>query len=131
MENYPQSVSINMQPYSKNGPGSSAAAFDPTTTPFAQPDPVPMPIPMPRDFVLWSLFNTIFCNAFCLGFVALIYSIKSRDRTIAQDPVAATGYGRTAKILNAIALCLGVAVTILCIVLFYQYFSILQQYKQP
>ena len=28
------------------------------------------------DHVVWSLFNTIFLNSFCLGFVAFVYSVK-------------------------------------------------------
>uniref|UniRef100_A0A674JCQ9 Uncharacterized protein n=1 Tax=Terrapene triunguis TaxID=2587831 RepID=A0A674JCQ9_9SAUR len=32
--------------------------------------------PPPRDFVLWSLFNTVFCNVCCLGFLALVFSFK-------------------------------------------------------
>ena len=28
------------------------------------------------DHVVWSLFNTIFLNWFCLGFVAFVYSVK-------------------------------------------------------
>jgi len=74
MEGYPQSVSINMQPYSRNGAGAPAAAFGPATTSLAQPQPVASP----RDFVVWSFFNAMFCNPFCLGFMALVYSVKVR-----------------------------------------------------
>ncbi|NXW22814.1 IFM5 protein, partial [Circaetus pectoralis] len=77
MENFPQSVSINMQPYSRNGAGSLATAFGPTITSFVQPEPVPNA----QDFVLWSFFNTMFGNFFCLGFVALIFSIKVRQKS--------------------------------------------------
>uniref|UniRef100_A0A8D0FSZ6 Uncharacterized protein n=1 Tax=Strix occidentalis caurina TaxID=311401 RepID=A0A8D0FSZ6_STROC len=61
MENYPPSTSINTQPYGRNGAGSPAT-----------------PVPNPQDFVLWSFFNTVFFNAFCLGFIALIFSVKVR-----------------------------------------------------
>ncbi|GAB0189552.1 dispanin subfamily A member 2b-like [Grus americana] len=113
MENFPQSVSINMQPYGGNGAGSPATAFGPTVTSFVRPEPVPSP----PDFVLWSFFNAMFCNPFCLGFIALIFSVKARDRKIARDPAAAGTYGRTAKHLNVAALCLGIVFTIIGIVL--------------
>ncbi|KAI4531022.1 hypothetical protein MG293_018880 [Ovis ammon polii] len=32
------------------------------------------------DHIVWSLFNTIFMNWCCLGFVAFAYSVESRDR---------------------------------------------------
>uniref|UniRef100_A0A8C8E9G5 IFM5 protein n=1 Tax=Otus sunia TaxID=257818 RepID=A0A8C8E9G5_9STRI len=74
MENYPPSTCINTQPYGRNGGGSPATAFGPTITSFVRPEPVPNP----QDFVLWSFFNTVFFNAFCLGFIALIFSVKVR-----------------------------------------------------
>ncbi|XP_042693196.1 interferon-induced transmembrane protein 2-like [Centrocercus urophasianus] len=105
MQSYPQHTSIDMPPYGQNVI---------TTVPIS-------PQPPPKDFVLWSLFNFVLCNAFCLGFCALSYSIKSRDRIIAKDFVGATSYGRTAKILNIAALCVGLFVTILSIVLVFLY----------
>ncbi|KAG5197070.1 hypothetical protein JEQ12_010524 [Ovis aries] len=35
------------------------------------------------DHIVWSLFNTIFMNWCCLGFVAFAYSVESRDRKMA------------------------------------------------
>lgn len=32
--------------------------------------------PPMRDHVIWSLFNTLFMNWCCLGFVAFAYSVK-------------------------------------------------------
>ncbi|XP_063188316.1 interferon-induced transmembrane protein 1-like [Chroicocephalus ridibundus] len=122
MQSYPQSVSINMQPHGWNGAGSPATAFGPTITSFVQPQPVPNP----QDFVLWSFFNAMFCNPFCLGFIALIFSIKSRDGKIAHDPAAASSYGRTAKHLNIAALCLGIVGTIICIVVLVMYYNSLR-----
>lgn len=58
----------------------------------------------PRDYEVWSLFNFVFLNCCCLGFVALLYSIKSRDRKIAGDIEKAHHYGRKAKSLNTAAL---------------------------
>ncbi|XP_074004734.1 interferon-induced transmembrane protein 1-like [Numenius arquata] len=122
MESHPQSVSVNMEPYSWNRAGSPSTAFGPTVTSFVQPQPVPNP----QDFVLWSFFNAIYCNPFCLGFIALVFSIKSRDMKMAHDPAAAGSYGRTAKYLNIAALCLGIVVTIISIVVLVTYFNSLQ-----
>ncbi|NXT93765.1 IFM3 protein, partial [Anhinga rufa] len=94
-----------------------ATAFSPTITTFVQPQP----IPNPQDFVLWSLFNAMFCNPFCLGFIALIFSIKARDGKIAKDLAAAGSYGRMAKHLNIAALCLSIAATVVGIVLLVVY----------
>ncbi|NXX63474.1 IFM3 protein, partial [Scopus umbretta] len=99
-----------------------ATAFGPAITSFVQPEPVPSP----QDFVLWSFFNTMFCNPFCLGFIALVFSIKARDRKVAQDPATAGSYGRTAKHLNIAALSVGIVVTIICLVLLILYYNVLQ-----
>lgn len=29
-----------------------------------------------RDYVTWSIFNTMFMNICCLGFIAYVYSVK-------------------------------------------------------
>ncbi|NWW53983.1 IFM3 protein, partial [Pedionomus torquatus] len=89
-----------------------APASGPTITPLAQWQPVRKP----QDFVLWSLFNAMYCNPFCLGFIALVFSVKARDRRTANDAASATSYGRTAKRLNIAALCLGILMTIIFIV---------------
>ncbi|NWI25934.1 IFM3 protein, partial [Sula dactylatra] len=79
------------------------------------------PVPSPQDFVLWSFFNTMFCNPFCLGFIALVFSVKARDKKIDKDLAAADSYGRMAKHLNIAALCLGIVATIVCIALLFMY----------
>ncbi|EOA93864.1 14 kDa transmembrane protein, partial [Anas platyrhynchos] len=84
---------------------------------FGQTEPTPVSTPPPKDFVLWSFFNAMYCNPFCLGFLALVFSIKARDRTVANDPMAANSYGRTARSLNIAALCLGIVGTIILVVI--------------
>lgn len=37
--------------------------------------------PPPRDYLVWSLCNTLYVNFCCLGFMALLYSIKVRSRS--------------------------------------------------
>ncbi|XP_039724639.1 interferon-induced transmembrane protein 3-like [Pteropus medius] len=64
------------------------------------------------DHVVWSLFNTLFFNPCCLGFVAFAYSVKSRDRKMVGDVIGAKSYASTAKCLNIWALVLGLLVII-------------------
>ncbi|XP_061263604.1 interferon-induced transmembrane protein 1-like [Bos javanicus] len=69
------------------------------------------------DHIVWSLFNTVFLNWCCLGFVAFAYSVKSRDRKMVGDITGAQSYASTAKCLNIWALVLGIFLTIGLIVL--------------
>ncbi|XP_070283226.1 interferon-induced transmembrane protein 3-like [Myotis yumanensis] len=74
------------------------------------------------DHIVWSLFNTLFFNPCCLGFVAFAYSVKSRDRKMVGDVMGARSYASTAKCLNIWALVLGLLVTlgvIIAVVAFY------------
>ncbi|XP_035954138.1 interferon-induced transmembrane protein 3-like [Halichoerus grypus] len=70
-----------------------------------------------RDHIVWSLFNTIFMNWCCLGFVAFAYSVKSRDRKMVGDMIGAQTYASTAKCLNIWALVLGLLLTIMFIII--------------
>uniref|UniRef100_A0A2K6AUW5 Interferon-induced transmembrane protein 3 n=1 Tax=Macaca nemestrina TaxID=9545 RepID=A0A2K6AUW5_MACNE len=69
------------------------------------------------DHVVWSLFNTLFMNPCCLGFIAFTYSVKSRDRKMVGNLTGAQAYASTAKCLNIWALILGILMTILLIVI--------------
>uniref|UniRef100_A0A2R8P1E6 Interferon-induced transmembrane protein 3 n=2 Tax=Callithrix jacchus TaxID=9483 RepID=A0A2R8P1E6_CALJA len=69
------------------------------------------------DHVVWSLFNTLFMNSCCLGFIAFAYSVKSRDRKMVGDLTGAQAYSSTAKCLNIWALILGIITTILLIII--------------
>ncbi|XP_060016890.1 interferon-induced transmembrane protein 3-like [Lagenorhynchus albirostris] len=70
------------------------------------------------DHIVWSLFNTIFMNWCCLGFVAFAYSVKSRDRKMVGDVTGAQSYASTAKCLNICALVLGILLITVFIVVF-------------
>lgn len=70
------------------------------------------------DHVVWSLFNTVFMNWCCLGFVAFAYSVKSRDRKMVGDMTGAQTYASTAKCLNICALVMGLLMTTTFIILF-------------
>ncbi|XP_065695273.1 interferon-induced transmembrane protein 5 [Patagioenas fasciata] len=63
-------------------------------------NPVPPP---PRDHLVWSIFNTIYMNFCCLGFVALAFSVKARDRRAAGDVEAARQFSSRARCYNALA----------------------------
>lgn len=43
--------------------------------------------PPPRDYLVWSLCNTLYVNFCCLGFMALLYSIKVRSRSHSSMPL--------------------------------------------
>ncbi|XP_043561661.1 dispanin subfamily A member 2b-like [Chiloscyllium plagiosum] len=66
-----------------------------------------------RDHFLWSIFNFAFMNFCCLGFVALAFSVKSRDRKVVGDVEGARHYGSTARTLNIVI----AVIATLCIVL--------------
>ncbi|XP_020039060.1 interferon-induced transmembrane protein 5 [Castor canadensis] len=61
------------------------------------------PCPKPRDHLLWSIFSTIYLNLCCLGFLALVHSVKARDQKVAGDLEAARRYGSKAKCYNILA----------------------------
>ncbi|NXD73484.1 IFM1 protein, partial [Eolophus roseicapillus] len=78
--------------------------------------PVEPPLePPPRDHLLWSICTTLYANVCCLGFMALVYSVKSRDRKVLGDYSGALSYGSTAKQLNITALVLYIVLLALSI----------------
>ncbi|XP_060694953.1 dispanin subfamily A member 2b-like [Hemiscyllium ocellatum] len=72
-----------------------------------------------RDHFLWSIFNFAFMNFCCLGFVAMVFSVKSRDRKVVGDPEGARHYASTARALNIAATVLTVLVLIIGIVVIF------------
>nr|XP_044990504.1 interferon-induced transmembrane protein 1-like [Jaculus jaculus] len=80
-------------------------------------------INMPReisgpDHVVWSLFNTLFMNFCCLGFIAYAYSVKSRDRKMVGDMSGAKAYASTAKCLNICALAFTIILAVIVIIIY-------------
>ncbi|EHH14462.1 hypothetical protein EGK_00390 [Macaca mulatta] len=55
-------------------------------------------------------------NYCCLGFIAVTYSMKSRDGKMVGNPTGDQAYASTAKRLNVWALVLGILLSILLIV---------------
>ncbi|EDM11954.1 rCG47484, isoform CRA_a [Rattus norvegicus] len=92
------------------GPHTSNSA---TTTTINMPAEISTP-----DHVVWSLFNTLFMNFCCLGFIAYSYSVKSRDRKMVGDVTGAKTYASTAKCLNISSVIFTILMAILTIILY-------------
>ncbi|NWV41933.1 IFM1 protein, partial [Grantiella picta] len=69
----------------------------------------------PRDHLVWSLFTTLYCNFCCLGLLAFVFSVKSRDRKVLGDYSGAQSYSSTAKWLNVTALVINILIVIIVI----------------
>lgn len=74
---------------------------------------------LPSDHIVWSAFHFIYCNPLCLGLVAFIYSIKSRDRKLAGDYIGARSHASTARCLNILALFVTLLITALVFIQIY------------
>ncbi|XP_019402783.1 PREDICTED: dispanin subfamily A member 2b-like [Crocodylus porosus] len=88
-------------------------------------------LPPPRDHLVWSIFNTLYMNFCCLGFFALAFSVKARDRKVLGDYSGAGSYGSTAKCLNITALILSLLFFILIIILVATGVIVLANLSQP
>ncbi|XP_063293613.1 dispanin subfamily A member 2b-like [Pelobates fuscus] len=75
--------------------------------------PVGPPI---RDHLAWSIFNMVYMNVFCLGLLALVYSVRSRDRKLNGDVGGAKSYGLTSRSLNIAATVLSLLVLLIIII---------------
>ncbi|NWX30855.1 IFM1 protein, partial [Notiomystis cincta] len=80
-----------------------------TTVPMEEP---PRP---PRDHLVWSLFTTLYGNFCCLGLLAFVFSVKSRDRKVLGDYSGALSYGSTARCLNITALVINIIIVVIVI----------------
>ncbi|NXE00579.1 IFM1 protein, partial [Chaetorhynchus papuensis] len=75
----------------------------------------PQPPEPPRDHLVWSLFTTVYGNFCCLGLLAFVFSVKSRDRKVLGDYSGALSYGSTAKYLNITALVINIVIVIIVV----------------
>ncbi|XP_045433795.1 interferon-induced transmembrane protein 1-like [Pipistrellus kuhlii] len=73
------------------------------------------------DHIVCSLFNILFFNPCCLGFLAFAYSVKSRDQRMVGDVTGAQSYAAIANCLNIWATILGILITVGLIVLLTRY----------
>lgn len=56
-----------------------------------------------KDRIVWSLFNLVHCNPCCLGLVAVLHSVRARDKKMVGDVEGARAEGKKALIFNIIA----------------------------
>ncbi|XP_008051867.1 interferon-induced transmembrane protein 5 [Carlito syrichta] len=87
---FPREDPRALTPHKADGPAHTALAMGP-------------PCPPPRDHLIWSVFSTLYLNLCCLGFLALVYSVKARDQKVAGDLEAARRFGSKAKCYNILA----------------------------
>ncbi|XP_062418984.1 dispanin subfamily A member 2b-like [Pungitius pungitius] len=92
-----QTGSVALQGRNEGYPGPSAGL---RAVQYTSVNMAPEAPEAPKDHVIWSIFNLIHCNPFCLGLAALIFSIKARDRKVAGDMNGARHHGSTARCLN-------------------------------
>ncbi|XP_006977256.2 interferon-induced transmembrane protein 1 [Peromyscus maniculatus bairdii] len=101
--------------------GAPQVSTSTTTTTINMPGEISQP-----DHVIWSMFNALFLNFCCLGFIAYAYSVKSRDRKMVGDMTGAQTYASTAKCLNICAMVFSIFTTIVFIIVFIYTLSTLQ-----
>ncbi|KAG8438133.1 hypothetical protein GDO86_008719 [Hymenochirus boettgeri] len=75
--------------------------------------------PPVKDHLIWSIFNLVHMNFCCLGLLALVFSVKSRDRKHIGDRGGAAGYGTTSRSLNIAATTLSVIFIVIFIILMF------------
>lgn len=74
--------------------------------------------PPVRDHIIWSVFNTMYLNFCCLGLLAFVFSVKSRDRKLHGDKNSARSYGSTARSLNIAATVLSILSLVILIIIY-------------
>ncbi|NWS19218.1 IFM5 protein, partial [Pachyramphus minor] len=77
----------------------------------------PPAAPPPRDHLVWAIFNTLYMNFCCLGFVALAFAVKARDRKVSGDVEAARHFSSKARCYNALATAGSVVLPLLLVAL--------------
>ncbi|KAG9475731.1 hypothetical protein GDO78_003898 [Eleutherodactylus coqui] len=75
--------------------------------------------PPVRDHIVWSILNTVYMNFCCLGLVALIFSIKSRDNKLIGNQKGAKKYGGNARSLNIASSVLTVLWILITLIIIY------------
>ncbi|XP_055505090.1 dispanin subfamily A member 2b-like [Leucoraja erinacea] len=96
----------------QQSPGKGRCPEIPATMVHIATEPLPV-----KDHFLWSMFNFVYCNFCCLGFMALAFSVKARDRKMLGDIYSANHYGATSKALNLAATLLTIALVITVVAL--------------
>ncbi|GCC17708.1 dispanin subfamily A member 2b-like [Chiloscyllium punctatum] len=104
-----EQVPLNLNNYPNQGPNAQMVT---TTVVNVAPN-----VTSVRDHFLWSIFNFAFMNFCCLGFVAMVFSVKSRDRKVVGDVEGAQHYASTARKLNIVTTVLSSLLFIICFAL--------------
>ncbi|NWS80428.1 IFM1 protein, partial [Toxostoma redivivum] len=99
-----------LPPYEVLPSGVSMEELPRSTTMLIEDTPPP-----PRDHLVWSLFTTLYGNFCCLGLLAFVFSVKSRDRKVLGDYSGAESYASTAKCLNITALVIHIVIVIIVV----------------
>ncbi|KAB5532851.1 hypothetical protein PHYPO_G00124910 [Pangasianodon hypophthalmus] len=108
---YPPAQGYGGAPYGAQAyPGQAAVTVQPTVyvTPVTHMSPVP-------DYLGYSIF-TMLCCCLPLGIAALIYSINTRDANLTGNRDLALRNSHTARLLNHIALGLGITAFVISII---------------
>uniref|UniRef100_A0A3P9P911 Uncharacterized protein n=1 Tax=Poecilia reticulata TaxID=8081 RepID=A0A3P9P911_POERE len=77
---------------------------------------VNVPTEPSADYLVWSLWNFVYGNFFCLGLVALSYSVKARDRKMVGDQDGARRHAYTAHVLNVFVTSLAILLSIAALI---------------
>ncbi|NXH53688.1 IFM1 protein, partial [Rhabdornis inornatus] len=101
------------------------------TSVLVEDKPEPLPQPPPRDHLVWSLFTTVYGNFCCLGLLAFVFSVKSRDRKVLGDYSGAQSYGSTAKWLNIAALVINIIILIIVVTVLAVLFASALRHMNP
>ncbi|XP_071618220.1 dispanin subfamily A member 2b-like [Heliangelus exortis] len=102
-----------VSPYKPLSEGLDMEDLPPRTVVTVEQPPLSPP---PRDHLAWSLCTALYSNICCVGFLALVFSIKSRDRKVLGDFKGALSYSSTSKYLNITALVLNILFIIIVII---------------
>ncbi|XP_029439004.1 interferon-induced transmembrane protein 10 [Rhinatrema bivittatum] len=79
----------------KKMPTTTTKTTNPATVIEISPDTTEV-----NDYYLWSIFNFVYLNFCCLGFIALAYSLKVRDKKLLNDLNGAIEDAKTARLFN-------------------------------
>uniref|UniRef100_H9H7A9 Interferon induced transmembrane protein 10 n=2 Tax=Monodelphis domestica TaxID=13616 RepID=H9H7A9_MONDO len=82
-----------------SGPGKHSAEKKTMTNPATVIEIYPDTTEV-NDYYLWSIFNFVYLNFCCLGFIALAYSLKVRDKKLLNDLNGAVEDAKTARLFN-------------------------------
>ncbi|XP_018422672.1 PREDICTED: interferon-induced transmembrane protein 1-like [Nanorana parkeri] len=123
---YVNQVNLGYDPH-REVPAYSAPSYPATTTVVT----IVEDNSLISDHIVWSIFSTLYMNCCCLGFFALLYSVKSRDRKLMGDRVSAKAYGNKARTLNITTTVITSLYILLMIILMASGILTLRYYNAP